>query len=130
MKEKLSAAAIGQQPLDEKERELLTEIYNRLEVFEQGCRPYHEAAREAREILRMRDPRQDDGENAGKPTLQLQTLKSTFNNVVAEQMQNMPEARILPETPEQSNMAEDLQDAVRFIVYDVNNYETIHRRIA
>ena len=36
MKEKLSAAAIGQQPLDEKERELLTEIYNRLEVFEQG----------------------------------------------------------------------------------------------
>jgi hypothetical protein len=130
MKEKLSAAAIGQQPLDEKERELLTEIYNRLEVFEQGCRPYHEAAREAREILRMRDPRQDDGENAGKPTLQLQTLKSTFNNVVAEQMQNMPEARILPETPEQSSMAEDLQDAVRFIVYDVNNYETIHRRIA
>ena len=130
MKEKLSAAAIGQQPLDEKERELLTEIYNRLEVFEQGCRPYHEAAREAREILRMRDPRQDDGENEGKPTLQLQTLKSTFNNVVAEQMQNMPEARILPETPEQSSMAEDLQDAVRFIVYDVNNYETIHRRIA
>lgn len=129
MKEKLSAAAIGEQPLKEEERELLTEIYNRLEVFEQGCRPYHDAAREAREILRMRDPKQDP-EPTNEPTLQLQTLKSTFNNVVAEQMQNMPEARILPETPGQQALADDLQDAVRFVVYDVNNYEQIHRRRA
>lgn len=129
MKEKLSAAAIGEQPLKEEERELLTEIYNRLEVFEQGCRPYHDAAREAREILRMRDPKQDP-EPTKEPTLQLQTLKSTFNNVVAEQMQNMPEARILPETPGQQALADDLQDAVRFVVYDVNNYEQIHRRRA
>lgn len=128
MKEKLSASAIGEQPLKEDERRLLTEVYNRLEVFEQGCRPYHEAAREAREILRMRDPKQDIAGDTEK-TLQLQTLKSTFNNCVADQMQNMPEARILPETPEQTTLSEDLQDAVRFVVYDVNNYESIHRRL-
>lgn len=136
MKEVLNHAAVGEQPLNAKEQALLTEVYMRLEIFEQGCREYHEQAKMTRAILRLRDPEQDAGRQPGKepgddkPTLQLQTLKSTFNNCVADQMQNMPEARLLPETPELQDAATDMQDLLRFVVYDVNHYERVHRRRA
>lgn len=134
MSTEMTQAAVGEQPLSDNERDLLAEIYKRLEVFERGCREYHEQAKKTREILRLRDPDQDaDREKPtkeDKPTLQLQTLKSTFNNCIADQMQNMPEARLLPETPELEEVAADLQDLVRFVVYDVNHYERVHRRRA
>lgn len=128
--EKLTLAATSEQPLSEKQRKLVEQVYARMETFEQGNRPFHDAAKTAREILRLRDPYQDEKSEKGEqePTLQLQTLKSTFNNCVADQMQNLPEARILPETPEQEEMAMDLQDAVHYVVYVVNKYEKLHRR--
>lgn len=127
--EKLTMAAVGEQILSEEDKDLLADIYARLDTFEQGCRPYHEAAREARDILRLKDPKQDPP-GAKEKTIQLQTLKATFNNCVADQMENMPEPKILPETPDMEEVAVDLQDALRYIVYDVNNYEAIHRRRA
>lgn len=120
---------VGDQPLKERQRELVKEVYNRLEIFEQACRPYHEEARVVREILRLRDPQQD-APNAKEKTLQLHTLKSTFNNHVADQMENLPEPRIMPETQALSQQAMDLQDALRYIIYDVNNYTAVHRRRA
>ena len=122
----ITNAIIGEQPLDERQKALLNEVYERLTVFEQDCRPYHEEARTTRAILRLQDPFQDPP-NAKEPTLQLQTLLSTFNNCVADQMQNMPEPRILPERPELAEISEDLQDTVRHIVYTANDYEAIHR---
>lgn len=123
--------AAGDQPLDAKEKELVEEIYKRLELFEQANRPYHEEAKAVREIIRLRDPEQDPPNTSAKnKTLQLQTLKSTFNNVVADQMLNMPEAKLIPETPEQQEIVEDLQDLIHYNVYEVNNYETIHRKRA
>ena len=120
---------VGDQPLKERQRELVKEVYNRLEIFEQACHPYHEEARVVREILRLRDPQQD-APNAKEKTLQLHTLKSTFNNHVADQMENLPEPRIMPETQALSQQAMDLQDALRYIIYDVNNYTAVHRRRA
>lgn len=122
-------AALSEQPLDEEDKRLVEEIYARLEIFEQACRPYHDEAKESREILRLRDPKQDEP-GQDKKTLQLQTLKSTFNNVVADQMQNMPDPKLLPETPDLEKAALDLQDAVRYVLYTVNKYEKIHRRRA
>ena len=129
MNDRLTVAVLSEQPLEEKERELVNEIYARLDIFEQENRPFHEAAQMARNILRLQDPAQD-APNAKERTLQLPTLKSTFNNCVADQMQNMPEARLLPETPEQEALAMDLQDAVQYITYVVNGYEKLHRRRA
>ena len=126
MSEKLTEATISDQPLDEKDRKLLTEIYTRLEVFEQENRPYHEAAKEAREIMRLKDPKQD--QPGDKPVLQLQTLKSTINNCVADQMQNMPEPKLLPEAEDKEAMARDLQDVVHYILYSLNDYERLHKR--
>ena len=127
--ERLSKASVTEQELSEDQRALLNQVYTMLDIFEQACRPYHEKAREARQILRLDDPYQDEP-GAKRKTLQLQTLKSTFNNFVADQMQNMPEPRILPETNDNEQAAMDLQDTVRYVIYDGNNYEMIHRRRA
>lgn len=129
MSEHFTPAVVSEQPLDEKERALVARVYDHFRLFEQNCRPYHEKAREAREILRLNDPKQDPPDTPDKEkTLQLQTLKSTFNNSVAEQVMNMPQAKLLPETPDKETVAADLQDVVRYCLDSVNDYEAIHRR--
>ena len=104
----LSVAA-GTQPLTEAERMLVAEAYKFLRIFRDGCKDYHDKIRDNREIVRMKDPYQDTGKKQeGEPRmLQLQTLKSTFNNCVADQLDNMPEAALLPERPGMESVAED-----------------------
>lgn len=122
---------LDDQPLSEEEQDLLETIYDRLDIFEQMNRRYHDDAKEVRQIMHMDDPGQDDPETMarnGKKTLQLQTLKSTINNVVADQMLSMPEAKLLPETPEMQEAADDLQDMVHYVVYCANNFEQLHYR--
>lgn len=119
----------GPQPLTAEERMLTVEAYKFLRIFRDGCREYHEKIRDNREIVRMKDPYQDTGrKQEGEPKmLQLQTLKSTFNNCVADQLDNMPEAALLPERPGLEEVAEDMSDVVRF-VFNQNGYEELHRR--
>ena len=128
MSEIFSEAAVSDQILDEEDKKLLKTIYTRLEVFEQENRPYHTDAKDARLIARAMDPHQNMGSD--KPVLQLQTLKSTINNCVADQMENMPEPKLLPETPDKEVLAMDLQDAVHYILYTLNDYENLHKQRA
>jgi len=119
------------QPLSEEEQDLLETIYDRLDIFEELNRPYHEMAKECRKIVHMEDPGQDTpGTTArsGKKILQLQTLKSTVNNVVADQMLSMPEAKLMPETESMQEAADDLQDMVHYVVYCANDFEQLHYR--
>lgn len=120
-----------EQVLSEEDKELLDLIYDRLDIFQQMNAPFHAEAMECRQILHMKDPKQDDEETVetnGKETLQLQTLKSTINNVVADQMLSMPEAKLLPETANMQDAADDLQDIVHYVVYSANNFEQTHYR--
>ena len=119
-----------EQQLNDEDRALLDKIYERLETFEQRNRAYHDEAKKCRKILHMEDPDQDDQQTVlenGKETLQLQTLKSTFNNVVADQMLSAPEAKLLPETADKQEAADDLQDMVHFVVYVANNFERVQQ---
>ena len=121
-----------EQPLSRGQEALLNRIYDRLELFQQGNEPYHEAAKKARQILHMDDPDQDTSKSkkvSGKKTLQLQTLKSTVNNVIADQMLSMPEARLLPETALMQEAADDLQDMVHYVIYCANDFEQTHYRL-
>lgn len=127
--EMLTEAAVSSQVLNEEDAELLKEIYTRLEIFEQENRPFHDDAKEAREIMRLKDPKQDIP-GSKEQVLQLSTLKSTINNCVADQMQNMPEPKLIPETPEDEALAFQLQDAVHYLLYTVNDYEHLHFRRA
>ena len=118
------------QTLNAEQMKLRDEAYSRLRIWREGCQEIHERAKEARKIVLLQDPRQDAetaSRRQNKRTMQLQTLKSTFNNCVADQMDNMPEALMLPETKALEEVAEDLTDIVRFIMAR-NNYETLHRR--
>lgn len=119
----------GPQPLSPDEKQLVCEAYKFLRIFKDGCNDYHDKIRDNREIVRMRDPYQDTGKKMeGEPKmLQLQTLKSTFNNCVADQLDNMPEASLLPERPGLESIAEDMSDVVRF-VFNQNGYDELHRR--
>ena len=122
---------LEEQVLSEEDQELLDLIYSRLDIFEQQNKPYHDKARDCRKIMHMDDPYQDDIKtikNNNKRTLQLQTLKSTLNNVVADQMLSMPEAKLVPETPDMQEAADDLQDMVHYVVYCANNFEHTHYR--
>jgi len=119
------------QPLDEEDKELVELVYDRLDIFQQLNNPYHQAAKDCRQVLHMEDPLQDDAQTLsqnGKKTLQLQTLKSTINNVVADQMLAMPEVKLLPETADMQEAADDLQDMVHYIMYCANNFERLHYR--
>lgn len=109
------------------EKELVALAYGRLLRWEQDCREYHAAAKAARETLMLRDPDQDG--NGEYETLQLQSLLSTFKNAVADQMDNMPEARMEPERAGLEKVAEDLTDVVSF-VYAQNDYDSaLHRQL-
>ena len=60
-----------EQELSEDEKELLEEIYDRLDIFEQINRPFHQAAKQCRQVIHMDDPEQDDPETmrrSGKRT--------------------------------------------------------------
>ena len=112
------------------QQKLVEEAYGRLKIWRQGCEEIHERAKEARQILLLQDPKQDSetkSRKQDKRTIQLQTLKSTFNNCVADQMDNMPEALMLPETKALEEVAEDMTDIVRFLMA-MNNYESLHRK--
>lgn len=122
--EVLTEAVVSDQVLSDEERELKEKIYRMLRIFEEEDRPYHDEAKECRDIMRLKDPGID------KDILQLQTLKSTINNCVADQTQNMPDPKLLPEAPENEELAYDLQDAVRYVMYSLNNYESLHKRRA
>ena len=120
---------LEEQQLSEEEQELLETIYDRLDIYEHMNRQYHEQAKKCRRILHMDDPDQDDPRTLmqnGKKTLQLQTLKSTHNNVVADQMLSMPEAKLMPETAAMQEAADDLQDMCHHVIYCVNNFEELH----
>ena len=130
--QELENMMLEDQPLDEDDKNLLELIYDRLDIFQQLNQQYHDKAKECRQILHMEDPAQDDPEiilRNGKKTLQLQTLKSTINNVVADQMLSMPEAKLLPETADMQDAADDLQDMVHYVIYCANDFEHTHYRL-
>ena len=81
------------QKLTREEKELVDLIYERLRIWNDGCKEIHERAKTARKVLLLQDPEQDKAGSKHK-TLQLQTLVSTFNNCVADQMDNVMEAVI------------------------------------
>lgn len=143
MKKKLGVVepleiAASEQVLDSIEKNLVGEVYSRLDVFLEGCKEMHERSRIARKIILLQDPYQDVitynettglevTEETATTTLQLQTLKSTYVNCIADQMDNMPEAILMPETNELTQQAEDATDIVRFVL-NQNDFESVHRK--
>lgn len=143
MKKKLGViepleAAVAGQALETDTKALVEEVYARLDVYLQGCKEMHGRSKDARQIILLQDPYQDTAavndatglavsDEMPETTLQLQTLKSTYNNCVADQLDNMPEAVMMPERNGLEQQAQDMTDIVRFILSQ-NDYEAVHRK--
>ena len=116
------------QPLRAEDEKLVKTAYERLRLWKRGCQEMHERARTARKVFLLQDPMQDAPDTPPeKRTLQLQTLKSTINSCIADQMDNLPEVRLLPERPELRETAGMLEDVMRFVL-EQNRFESFQRR--
>lgn len=119
--------AQAEQPLPEAEKALVKEAYDRFESFRQGCAEWHERARKCRKIALLEDEDQDaPGTPQSERAPQVHTLRSTLVNCIADQMDNMPEARMIPERGDLIRVADDLTDIVGHVM-ERNEYERLHR---
>lgn len=120
----------GEQELTEEEEDLKREAYSRLDLWGPDCQEYHTEAKECRLIYRLKDPHQDPpGTRSDQKMLQLQTLKSTLNNCIADQVDNTPEAYLVPQRDDLSDVAVDMNNVVKYIM-QINHVKEFHRRRA
>lgn len=121
---------VGEQKLSEEDEALKREAYSRLDLWETDCAPYHEDARKCRMIYRLKDPDQDPkGTREQDKMLQLQTLKSTLNNCIADQVDNTPEAMLVPQREDLTALASDMNNVIKYVM-QVNSIKEFHRRRA
>ena len=103
--------AIHGQPLSEKGQELVRRAYELFEFFREKLEPEHTEMQEARE---MRQLRQSSRSYTAPPSM---TLNSCVDNVIADQIDNMPEAVLVPEREETEDSANEMSDVVGFVLY-------------
>ena len=103
--------AAENQPISEQERALVARAYALFDCFYDQLGEEHELMRKAR-MLRARKP---DEQSRTAPTGN--TLGSCVDNMIADQMDNLPEAVMLPEREETARSAEEMDDVVSFVLY-------------
>ena len=101
----------GEQPLSEDEKALVRRAYTLYDKFRGDLREAHEEMRKARMM------RQLEQDNQSWTAPQSNTLNSCIDNVIADQIDNMPEARMYPERQETAQSAEEMTDVVSFVLY-------------
>ena len=100
-----------EQPLDAKQKALVHRGYALFRFFYDPHREEHEEIRQARLMRRLRQEKRSKTSPAGS------TLNSSLDNVIADQIDNMPEAVMVPEREETMKSAEEMTDIVSFVLY-------------
>lgn len=116
------ALIASEQPLSQREKELVRRAYSLYDKFRSDLREQHEEMRKAR---LMRQLRQD--ERSWTAPLS-NTLNSCADNVIADQIDNMPEAKMYPERQETAQSADEMSDIVSFVLYQAGwpgKYQTL-----
>lgn len=104
-------AGVCEQPLGEREKRLVQRAYALFDSFSEQLREEHEEMREARLMRQM----QQSERSATSPSSN--TLSSCVDNVIADQIDNMPEAQMIPEREETAASAEEMSDVVSYVLY-------------
>ena len=102
---------VHDQPLDERGQALVRRAYALFEDFREKLQPAHEEMRRARS---MRQLMQDERSRTAPPSM---ALNSCVDNVIADQIDNMPEAVLVPEREETADSADEMSDVVSFVLY-------------
>ena len=113
---------VAAQPLDEAEQRLVRRAYELFERFQNGLAEAHEEMRQARRIRHRVASGQSMTAPAGN------TLGSCMDNVIADQVDNLPEAQLLPEREETARSAEEMSDVVSYVLYQAGwpgKYQTL-----
>ena len=101
----------SQQPLSDEEKALVKRAYTLFDYFESKLRDDHMAMHDARAMRQLRQEQRSVTAPASN------TLNSCIDNAIADQVDNMPEARMAPEREETAQSAEELTDVVSYILY-------------
>lgn len=101
----------GEQPLNEAQKSLMQRGYELFRFFYDRHKEEHTEIREARKMRRLIQDNKSSTSPAGS------TLNSSIDNVIADQMDNMPEAVMVPERQETMQSAEEMTDIVSFVLH-------------
>lgn len=104
-------SAAEMQPISDRGKELVRRAYELFEFFREKHAPAHEEMRQAREMRQLAQPER------GLMSPASMTLNSCIDNVIADQIDNMPEAIMVPEREETANTADEMSDVVAFVLY-------------
>lgn len=118
---------LKEQPLTEREKEIVDTAYRLLEIFDRKESEVIREIRENRKIWEMKD-RLQDGSQQGENVMQLPTLVSNIESAIADQMDNMPDAQLLPETPDGKETAQKMLDVLHYVL-DRRGYKALHREL-
>ncbi len=116
-----------EQPLTEEEQDLVDTAYRLLELFEEKEQNIIQEIKHNRKIWELKDGIQD-GSQTGEKVMQLPTLIANVESAVADQVDNMPEVQLLPETPEGRGAAQQMADVLHYIL-DRRGYKSMHRDV-
>ena len=101
----------GDQPLSKEQYAVLQRGYELFRFFYDKHRAEHLEMHEARKIRQLRH------EERAKTAPPSTALMSSIDNVIADQIDNMPEALLIPEREETAVSAEEMTDIVSFVMY-------------
>lgn len=106
----LDALGGEEQPLSAEGKALVRRAYTLFEYFSGKLRESHDAMREARKLRQLK---QDEKSRFSPLSM---TLNSCVDNVIADQIDNMPEAVMIPEREETATSAEEMTDVVSYVL--------------
>lgn len=98
----------GDQPLSAEQRALVQRAYALFRFFYDRHHAEHMEMLEARKIRQLR---QEERSSTAPPST---ALMSSIDNVIADQIDNMPEALLVPEREETARSAEEMTDIVGY----------------
>lgn len=119
---RLESYSTEDQKMTEEQRTRIDHAYKLFQEFFDAVEYRHLEMRDFRSIRKMEDVTLQS-ENMPK----LNTLNSTIDNVVADQMDNLPAAVVLPETPEKEQTADVMTDVIRYAL-DASGFEDEYAR--
>ena len=111
----------ARQPLNDAQRALLKRAYDLFDFFDDRLKDSHEEMRKAR---MMRQLKQDERSYTAPAS---NTLNSCIDNVIADQVDNLPEAKLVPEREETADSAEEMTDIVSYVLYQAGWQGTYHK---
>lgn len=110
------------QPISEEQKRRVKRAYALFAIFKESRGMWQTEAEKHRDVRKLKD------DTLAETAPRMNTLNSTIDNVIADQMDNMPSAIILPETSEVAGMAEMITDVVKYCL-DGAAFEETYQKV-